>query len=618
MPLGANIKAWWARQGKRQKRLLSHTGILLLVGVILALIALAQPFTSLQWTFSDMLFSPEPPSKNVVIAAIDDHTLHEINEGRLGEWPRSLHAQAIENLSLAGASVIGFDVLFADPSREPHEDDILAEAMTKASENGTSVVQPVAGIPPSSRQPEITYNRFEQPNKTLKPASYIGHANVLPDGDKKVRRMPLVAKDTTGQSYPALSLAVLHAHFFHESPPEDYPIEGGAIHFLTWDIPVDASGCMRINYTGNPGTFTHISYSNVIKGDFDPEIVKNNIVLVGVMGLTGETDYWVTPVSAEKMWGVEIHANTINTILRTRFLHETGGILTLLLTLLLITIAGLSLPRLKLKWGGLLAVGLVVVYLFSTFFTFDQGYILNIFLPPLAVVLVYAGSIICRITAERADKREVSDLFGKYVSPQVAGAMLKLSDAEQLRLGGELREATVLFCDIRGFTKLSAELSPGSIVNMLNQYFSVIIDRILANDGMINKFAGDNIMAVWNAPQSQPDHAQLAAKAAIESQKAIKELREREAELPKVQFGFGVNTGEAIAGNVGSEGRLEYTVIGDAVNLASRICGGAPGDKVWISSSTYEQAKETIQVKELEPQYFKGKEEPVIVYEVLE
>ncbi|MBM4433374.1 MAG: adenylate/guanylate cyclase domain-containing protein, partial [Chloroflexi bacterium] len=150
----------------------------------------------------------------------------------------------------------------------------------------------------------------------------------------------------------------------------------------------------------------------------------------------------------------------------------------------------------------------------------------------------------------------------------------------------------------------------------LNKYLSVLIERVLANEGMINKFAGDNIMAVWNAPQDQPDHALLAVKAAIEGQQAMESLPQDEGNL-KVQFGIGINTGPAVAGNVGSEGRSEYTIIGDAVNLASRLCSNAPGGQIWIGPNTHESVSNEVEVEALEPQKFKGKAEPIPVYRAL-
>jgi adenylate cyclase len=272
---------------------------------------------------------------------------------------------------------------------------------------------------------------------------------------------------------------------------------------------------------------------------------------------------------------------------------------------------------LKLRWGAAITGGLFLGYLIASFLAFDRGHIVNMLYPLVTLPILFVSSVVCSIVIEQSDRRFIKDLFGRYVSPQVAGEILGLADVGELELGGEQRQVTVLFADIRGFTRMSEEMSPEAVVNMLNIYLSVMIDKVLQNDGMVNKFAGDNIMAVWNAPYSEEDHAQLAVKAAWEAQKEIVELQQRDPSLPKVQFGIGINTGEAVAGNVGSLGRAEYTVIGDAVNLASRICSAAPGGEVWIGPETYRQATDYLKVEEMEPQTFKGKIEKVVVYRVV-
>jgi len=191
------------------------------------------------------------------------------------------------------------------------------------------------------------------------------------------------------------------------------------------------------------------------------------------------------------------------------------------------------------------------------------------------------------------------------------------ADTGELRLGGEQREVSVLFADIRSFTTISEQLAPEAIVKMLNTYLSVMADAVVRHNGIVNKFAGDSIMAVWNAPQSQPEHALLAVKAAWEAQQKVAELKQSDSQLFPVQFGIGINTGIALAGNVGSAGRSEYTVIGDSVNTSSRICSSTPGGEVWIGAETYNQTKDYIETEELEPQSLKGKAAPVAVYRVV-
>jgi adenylate cyclase len=371
-----------------------------------------------------------------------------------------------------------------------------------------------------------------------------------------------------------------------------------------------------MNFAPEDESRPYVSYGDVISGDFDPAVVKNKIVLIG-MTATGELDTWAVPTSANKVSGVLIHATAMDTILRQRFLTETGIGVTLVTMLLLVGIIAFALPRLRLRWGAVITVGLFLGYLVASFLAFDRGYIIDMLYPLLMLPIVYVSSIIYMIVTEQSDKRFIKELFGKYVSLPVAEEIVSLADTGKLKLGGEQREVTVLFADIRHFTQMSEQMSPDATVNMLNTYLSVIIDRVLANDGMVNKFAGDNIMAVWNAPQLQSEHARLAVKAAGEAQQKITELQQSDPSLPQVQFGIGINTGEALAGNVGSSGRVEYTVIGDAVNLASRICGAAPGSEVWIGPETYHQAKDYLEVEELEPQTFKGKTERVVTYRVI-
>jgi adenylate cyclase len=597
------------RKGTRkQRRQRNHILISLGVGLLFTLIAIfLRPFVSFEWRLEDMLFLPTLPSSNIVIVAIDDESLAE--HGRWSEWPRSLHAQAINNLAEAGAMVIGYDVLFAD---ESSDDPMLAQAMADAG----NVVLAVAGDRPVSSFPEVTFQNVLLPTSTLEDASAAeGHGNVVPDGDGVMRRIPLVIKDAEGESYPALVVASLYTHF-SKTLPSDYQTQDGVIRLLDRNIPVDSTSSMRINYVGAPGSFSQLSYADVIEGNFNPELVKFKIVLVG-MTATGEPDSWVTPISAEKMYGVEIHANAMDTILRQRFMMEGGWAITLVTLLFFVGVTAVALPRLNLRWGGLLTGLIFFGYLVGVFLAFDNGYILSILYPLLVLPLLYVTVVLCRVVAEQSDRSQIRDLFGRYVSPQVAGKIMNLADSDELKLGGESREVTVLFADIRGFTTLSEKMVPQSIVTMLNTYLSVIIEKVLAHDGMVNKFAGDSIMAVWNAPQDQPYHALLAVKAALESEGEIEEMQKRDASLPRVQFGIGINSGDSIAGNMGSEGRTEYTVIGDAVNIASRLCSGAPGGRIWIGPKTYEEVKDHVEVREIEPQQFKGKGERIPVYQVV-
>lgn len=566
-----------------------------------------RPFASANWRLTDQLFLPGEVSPNVVVVSVDDETLAQY--GKWSEWPRSLHATAIQNLKAAEAMVIGMDVLFCDSSAD---DEVLGEAIDEAG----NVVLPVAGnAAVTTEAAGQVYEDFLMPTSELRNGVVLGHANLMPDGDGVVRRLGLFAQDKEGERYPSFALAVLSVLAAQE-PPTEGDRSGGFVHFLERDIPVDESGRMRINFSGAPGAYQRLSYGSVLQGDFDPKVVEHKVVLVG-MTATAEPDFWPTPLSPPQMAGVEIHANAIDCILTERFLRDESGEDNLAICLMLAGLAAILLPLVRLRWGALLMGALLAGYLAWASYQLDHGYVANILYPVAILPIGYVSSLVCRTIDEQRDKRNMERVFGRYVSPEVASEIMRLDDRGQLVLGGQEREVTVLFCDARGYTALSQRESAETVVSLINTYFSAMIPCILDRRGMINKFAGDNIMVVWGVPQDQKNHALLAVQTAMEVQEAVWRVQEEETGLPNIEFGIGINTGVVVAGNVGSVGRTEYTVIGDSVNLAARICGAAPGGGVWLGPRTYEQVKDDVEVRELEPQKFKGAEKAIAVYEVL-
>ncbi|MFC2021277.1 CHASE2 domain-containing protein [Chloroflexota bacterium] len=379
-----------SKKNRRQMKFLHHT-LLLGAGCIFSIFfALVQPFHNINLWLSDQLFVPGLPSPNIVIAGIDDETFETY--GRWASWPRSLHAQAINNLSNAGAKVIGFDILFTDRASD---DEVMAAAMKSAG----NIVLPLVGseYQPTS-DPKFTYTHILSPVSSLEPASVsIGHANLSPDPDGTVRRLPLVITDSGGQTYPAFSLAVLDA-LFAAPPTQEYLRQDGVLHILDRDIPVDTRYRFRINFTSEDQSRPYISYGDVIKGDFDLLAVENKIVLIG-MAATGELDKWAVPISADKSPGVFIHATAIENILRQQFLTEVGAGISLMIMLLLVGITGFTLPRLGLRWGGVIVGFLFAGYLVSSFITFENGYILNILYPLLLLPLIYVSGILVQNAA---------------------------------------------------------------------------------------------------------------------------------------------------------------------------------------------------------------------------
>lgn len=601
------------RKGSRRRRYVRHSLWLLGGGVALALLlGLAQPFYTLSRItrgFNDLFYTGGTASPNIVVAGIDDASEEAL--GRYADWPRSLHAGAVANLKKAGATVIAYDVVFANASPNDGE---LAEALEAAG----NVVLAAGGTGVGLKQDGLlSYDGMILPAASLAAAcAGVGHVNVAEDADEQIRRLPLAITDRNGGCYPSLSIAALSA-LFHMTPESLVPRDG-KITAAGRDIPVDGAGNLCLNYAGNITGLPYISYASAVRGDFDPALVKNKIVLVGMTSTAG-IDSWAIPSVRGRVPGVYIHAAALDTMLRENYLREAGSGAILLIMLGLVAACALLFPafgtrrgRDIIKVSGLAAL-LGGGFLLAAAFSAGKGYIINVFYPVVTLGAVYTGSLLYSTVQEASDKRFVKELFGRYVSPQVSQEIVSMADSGGLRLGGEEREISVLFADIRGFTTISEKMNPGEVVSMLNTCLPFIIDAISAHGGMVNKFAGDCIMGVWNAPNRVESHAISAVKAAMEAQGKMADMHHQG---ETIRFGIGINTGKAIAGNLGSAGRSEYTVIGDTVNLASRICGAAGGGEAWVGPETYEQIKEQVETEELPPQTFKGKTKPVKVWKV--
>ncbi len=298
------------------KRRLIHAAVIVGTGSFFAIVLLAiQPFYTFNQWFADQFIESEIPTSNVVIVGIDDSTLEKY--GKWSEWPRSLHANAVENLSDAGATAIGYDIIFANISPQ---DDVFTAAIGKAG----NVVLAAAGTGiPTTTEKGLSFDSYLYPTQQLNQASgYLGHVDMIPDADGKVRRIPLVIQGEDGTHIPTLGLAVMYA-LFHQSLPESYQILNGTIDALARNIPVDNTYYMRLNFAIQSGGIPVISYGDIVSGNFDPNAVKNKIVLVG-MTATGDIDTFAIPNSSIRVPGVMLHAATIDTILRSSFLAETG------------------------------------------------------------------------------------------------------------------------------------------------------------------------------------------------------------------------------------------------------------------------------------------------------
>jgi adenylate cyclase len=286
--------------------------------------------------------------------------------------------------------------------------------------------------------------------------------------------------------------------------------------------------------------------------------------------------------------------------------------------LLLTVLCALAVLKFKPHWAAISAVSLCILYFIIAFSLFDRGIMLNMLHPPLALAATFAFVNVHNVVYERAEKSEITRTFGRYLFPPLVDKILQASREDRLKLGGETHEISVMFIDARRFTSLSENIRSEAVVNALNTYLGVIVDAIKKHGGMISNFGGDSIMAIWNVPIESDDHALQATKAAISTQRAIRELQEREPALLLMKFGIGVNTGNAVAGNMGSEDYLQYSVIGDVVNVAARLTGDAPGGKVWLGEQTLAAIGNCIDTKPLELLTLKGRHDTIQAYEVID
>ena len=531
----------------------------------------------------------------IVIVAIDDKTMEQI--GRLASWPRSYHARLIDNLAAAGARVIVFDVLFAEPATGDEE---LAAAIKRAGNVVLASADEGTLIRPLEQLGEV--------------ARAIGNAGVIPDGDGIVRRLPLVVRGEE-ETEPALSLAAVAGYL--RRPEAIESVNNGHLSLAGRSIPLDDADNMLINFAGDSFSspvFKAVSCADVLANTFTADVFKDKIAVIGATAVGLGDTFW-TPMG-RMVSGVELHANAMNTILTASFLAPAPVLLTILSILLLSLLGGLAVLRLGTLRAVAAAVVLGILYCLAAFFSFDHGAVLDMLYPPLALAGAFVGVSLYNITVARLEKKEIASTFGRYVSPAVASKVLEAVNEDALVLGGEECLATVLFADARNFTQLSETVNPRELAAVLNRYFPVIISTVIKYGGMVNKFEGDSIMAIWNVPASCEEHALMAVAAALEAQRAIRDLEKRQPDLPRMEFGIGINTGRVMAGNMGSADRLEYSVIGDTVNVAARLTGVAPGGQVWVGQATFEQIEGRVEARALGPQKLKGKLEAVPAYEI--
>jgi adenylate cyclase len=611
--------------GRRaRRRALACAAVALAAGLLVAGVHRLAWFAAARARSIDFVFASRPvePARATVVVGIDQASYRALlpRHGAMATWPRSLHARALDALRAAGARVVVYD-LFLDAPRP--EDPALAAAMRRAG----NVVAPVEaqGPGPLAPAPGIA-QEFDAlarwPPGLREAAAAEGFTNVTTDRDTVVRSVPLVLR-AGGEDVPAIALAAVARYLRRPAALDDAPA-ATTVFAAGRAIPVVPPGRMLLDFLGppsapgRPGPFPRVSFVDVVDGTFDREAVRDRIVLVGltIRGL----DEVATPTTAEtRMWGVELLGHAIETILQERWLVPVAPAITFGLVLLLALLAGLAVAAVRPVPAALLVIGLLAGYLVGAIAAFDRGLVLDPVGPPLAALLATGAALAYRVIFEQAEQRLVRATMARYLSPAVTQWALR--DPERLVLGGETRVMTVMFSDLRGFTTLSHRLPPETLVTLLNEYMTAMTEVVFRHDGVLDKYIGDAIMAFWGAPADQPDHAARACRTALDMVERLRELQLdwSRRDLPRLELGIGLNTGPMVVGNMGSRVRLAYTVLGDAVNVASRLEGLCKeyATRTVVGESTRQAAGEAFAFRFLDVVAVKGRAEPLAVHELV-
>lgn len=655
------VQSNWQRFVSRRILTTQHPARRLIRGILIGLVvALMVSFALYRHWFPDIrarlkddLYSPAATSGNVVIIAIDNKSLEALGRSP-ADWDRAKHAELVNFLAQADARVTTFD-LFFDVAAPPG-DEAFKTAMDEACRptplgtcTGMEVIlASVGGQPVNEMQTSgiSTFINIAQPEETLRNAAgRLGHVSVRPDTDGYLREVPLIIQEVGQPPIPILGLASFlsyqrldEATVRYEDEELRYYIDpNGPQYTVIRQLPTDDFPRMLVYFFGLPShpddadsTFATYSYIDVLDGKVPSEAFADKIVLIGVLDADTQPDQFPVPITSadNQMYGVEIHANVIETIYQAERSETRSKNLKLPLVqqsereqyLFVIAFAMLGGILLSfVRWYiGLIAVLFaygVFYFVYAYVALIQRGVLTELFFPGMALVLVFIGTVISNYVFEERRRAEINDLFSRYVSTDIAQKILESYDRGELELGGEEREVTVMFADVRGFTTLSEGLPPREVVSMLNLFLERMNEIVLKHGGAINKYIGDNLMAFWNAPYFQEDHAWKATQAALEMLGAIEDINAQQQFKTPVQFGIGINTGIVVVGNIGSQQRLEYTPIGDTVNVASRLSGVAEGGACLVGPGTYIYLAERLQPSRQLQVRLKGKAQELGVYE---
>lgn len=595
-------------------------------------------------------FASGQASDEVVIIAIDQNSLNYFQENLqlLWPWPRDMYALATDFLTDCGAKVIAFDVIFSSPDIDrlnvsaAYADSRFAEAMRQS---GKVVLATQMEDSSHAGTPDIIA-RFNQecrytgderivysyPGLTLpirrfqEAMAMPGAVNFFTDEDGICRRIPLVFRYGE-RIIPYLALSA----FLVSTGDSLVQAEKGGLRVQNRTIPFDEDGKFEIYWygAGGPGnSFTYVSFAQLVntylqlqqglEPDISPEIFKNKAVFIGATA-AGLLDLKTTPFSPMEPYpGVEIYATIYSNILEGDYIRHVSAGWWLIFVILMTVGLGYAWQRLKIWEAVLISAGCFVIpVLISVFLFQSRHYFFPVVQPDLAIVLAVMAVLIVNYLTEGREKAQVKRVFNRYLHPTVVETLTQ--NPENIEMGGKEIEATVLFTDLQDFTSTSELFTPHQIVELLNEYFGLVETIIFQRNGMLDKYTGDGIMAVFGAPIEAADHALRSARAVVDFQKLSKMTIEKAGKPVQFVTRVGVNSGRLIAGNIGSPNRMDYTAIGDTVNLAARLEGVNKiyGTQNLISETTYEMIKTRIICQEIDHIRVKGRDAALRIYTIV-
>ncbi|MGE0087194.1 MAG: CHASE2 domain-containing protein [Desulfococcaceae bacterium] len=628
----------------------------IIVGIAGALFALAvwtmgwtETWEARTWDWrSGLLAKKSEFTDQICLILVDQNSLDwgTRENGWSWPWPREVYGVISNYCKRQGARMLAMDVLFTETSPFGEADDErlgdalsgygrVISAMFLGKNTGSEQKWPEYLVPPDLQVAEfdqwIKENTAEQmifshaafpiPEVSLN-SRLLCNVHLNPDPDGVYRRSRLFSV-FDGKHVPSLGIAA----FLADSPAKDIRMGHGIIRIGDYDLPLDREGNAILRYRGPAGT--HMTYSaaavlqseiRLVSGESpvieDPNAFKDKYVFLG-FSAPGLYDLRSSPVGGVYP-GVEIHATMIDNLLARDFIRDTPAWAAVLLILGISVACALSASLLT---EPLLIVGLSSLFMFIPPMMAISSYIKGIWFPfvvcELAVVITIFLSLALKYATEGRQKRFIKLAFGQYLSPAVIEQII--ADPDKLRLGGERRELSIFFSDLESFTSISEKLDPEALVALLNEYLSAMTDIIIEEDGTVDKYEGDAIIAFWNAPLEVQDHAVKCVKAALRCQARLAQMRTAFSQRigRDLNMRIGINTGYAVAGNLGSQTKFDYTIIGDAVNLAARLEGANKefGTYTMISGNTRNALGESFGFREIARLGVVGKLEPVTVFE---